>query len=97
MPKPIEDLADALQRCFADAVRQGAAEACREIRDEMRSTRADGQKVREEMRTMRADVTARLDRQDATLKRQDATLARQNEALRFMWRQMKGNGKFPLD
>ena len=76
MAQPIEDLADALQRCLADAARSGAAEAVQELRGEVHA-------AREEMHAMRNDMTARLDRQD--------------EALRLMWRQMKGNGSFPLD
>ena len=45
--------------------------------------RADLGELRGDMRSMRDAMAARLDRQD--------------EALRLMWRQMKGNGRFPLD
>ena len=69
-------MADALQRCLADAAKRGAAEAVREVRDEVRE-------VRDEVREVRNEVSARLDRQDA--------------ALHLMWKQMKGNGSFPLD
>lgn len=46
---------------------------------------------------IKAEFGSRFDRIDARLDRQDAVLSRQNEAPRLMWRQMKGNGSFPLD
>lgn len=45
--------------------------------------RAEVGELRGEMRSMSEAMNARLDRQD--------------DALRLMWRQMKGNGRFPLD
>ena len=41
-----------------------------------------GDELRAEIGSMRDALDARLDKQD--------------EALRLMWRQMKGNGRFPL-
>ena len=67
--RPIERLASALQDCMDEAVRKGAREAAREVRDEL---------------------VPRLDKMDTRLDRQDGTL-------RLMWKQMKGNGKLPID
>ena len=67
----------------------GALQACLHEAAEQGAERAVG-KMRAEMREFRTEVREHLDRQDVRLDRQD-------EALRLMWRQMKGNGRFPLD
>lgn len=63
---------------------------------------------REALDECRRHTDVRLDRQNATLRemrdhmderldRQDATLAKQNATLRTFWKQMKGNGRLPID
>ena len=80
---PIQDLADALQRCFDSAVEQGAK------RTEERIEAKWGP------RFDRMDT--RLDRMDTRLDRMDTRLDRQDDTLRLMWKQMKGNGSLPID
>ncbi len=42
-------------------------------------------------------MDTRLDRMDGRLDRMDGRLDKQDETLRLMWKQMKGNGKLPID
>ena len=42
-------------------------------------------------------MDGRLDRMDGRLDRMDGRLDKQDETLRLMWKQMKGNGKLPID
>ena len=68
----VEEVADALQACFNDAVRAGTRH-----------------------------MDTRLDRQDASIQEirdhMDKRLDRQDETLRMVWKQVKGNGKLPID
>lgn len=43
------------------------------------------------------ELAPRLDRMDTRLDRMDGRLDKQDETLRLMWKQMKGNGKLPID
>lgn len=43
------------------------------------------------------ELAPRLDRMDTRLDRMDGGLDKQDETLRLMWKQMKGNGKLPID
>ena len=46
-------------------------------------------------------MDSRLDRQDEAIrqmgKHMDSRLDRQDETLRMVWKQVKGNGKLPID
>lgn len=42
-------------------------------------------------------MDTRLDRMNTRLDRMDGRLDKQDETLRLMWKQMKGNGKLPID
>ena len=42
-------------------------------------------------------MDARMDRMDTRLDRMDTRLDRQDETLRMVWKQVKGNGKLPID
>ena len=74
--RPIEQIADGLQRCINEAAEKAAEKAVQSL-------------------------APRLDRQDATirelLEHVDVRLDRQDETLRMMWKQMKGNGRLPID
>ena len=85
--RPIERLAAALQDCFDESVRTGAREAAHEAANE----------VKAELVPRLDRMDSRLDRMDSRLDRQDAILDKQNETLKLMWKQMKGNGKLPID
>ena len=84
---PAEELASALQDCLNEAARKGAEKAAQTVKDELvpRLDRMD----------------ARLDRQDAAIRQMrehmDARLDRQDDTLRMVWKQVKGNGKLPID
>ena len=51
-------------------------------------------RVREEIRE---EFGPRFDRVDARLDGMDTRLDRQDETLRMVWKQVKGNGKLPID
>ena len=80
---PIEQLSDGLQRCINEAAEKAAEKAVQGL-----APRLDR-------------MEARLDRQDAAiqefLEHVDGRLDRQDETLRMMWKQMKGNGRLPID
>ena len=82
-PRPIEQIADGLQRLIAETAETAAEKAV----------------ARLEPRLDRMD--ARLDRQDETIasmrEHMDTRLDRQDETLRMVWKQVKGNGKLPID
>ena len=92
--RPIERLADALQECFNEAAENAANRAIKKI--EPRLDRQD-----QTIRQMREHVDVRLDRQDQTVRQMrehmDARLDRQDQTLRMVWKQVKGNGKLPID
>ena len=56
---------------------------------------------RETLDECRRHTDVRIDslerKMDARLDRQDATLEKQNATLSTFWKQMKGNGKLPID
>ncbi len=99
--RPIEQIADGLQRCINEAAEKAAEKAVQGL-----IPRLDRQDAA--IREVRDHVDARLDRMDGRLRRQDAAiqgirdhvdarLDRQGETLRMMWKQMKGNGRLPID
>ncbi|MDD9982749.1 MAG: hypothetical protein OXU81_15565 [Gammaproteobacteria bacterium] len=81
--RPIEQIADGLQRCINEAAEKAAEKAVQSL-----APRLDRQDAA--IREVRDHVDARLDRMDERLHRQD-------ETLRLMWKQMKGNGRLPID
>ena len=92
--RPIEQIADGLQRCINEAAEKAAEKAVQGL-----APRLDRQDAA--IQGIRDHVDARLDRQDATirelLEHVDVRLDRQDETLRMMWKQMKGNGRLPID
>ena len=92
---PVKELADALQDCVEPPGREkrtenlaSALQAC------LNHAVAEG--VRE-VREVEKRVDARLDKQDETLRMMSDHLAKQDDTLRLFWKQLKGNGKLPID
>ena len=97
---PIKRLADALHDCveppgrtertewLADALQAGLNEA----------VRTGAKAAREEIKR---EFEPRFDRQEAAIQEMrehmDDRLDRQDETLRMVWKQVKGNGKLPID
>ena len=92
--RPIERLAAALQDCLNEAAHKAADRAAHKAAHEAADRAADraahkvadhvaDQAAHKAAQEVKADLMPRLDRQDATL--------------RLMWKQMKGNGKLPVD
>ena len=86
---PIQALAHALQNCFNEAVRQGTAYV-----DE----RLDHFGGRLEHFNGRLEhFDGRLEHFDGRLEHFDGRLDKQDATLRLIWKQVKGNGKLPID
>ena len=85
--RAVENLASSLMECLNASVEEGA--------------RAAASEVERRMNERFSHVERRLDRQDATVREMrehmDTRLDRQDETLRMVWRQVKGNGKLPID
>ena len=81
--KPIEMIAQGLQGLVHEAAEAAAQKVKEEIREEF-GPRFDR-------------VEARLDRMCERLDGMDTRLDRQDETLRMVWKQVKGNGKPPVD
>ena len=69
---------------------------------EVRLDRMDSRLDRMDSRLDRMDnrldgMEARLDGMDTRLDRMDTRLERQDGTLRMVWKQVKGNGKLPID
>ena len=97
-PRPIEDLAAALQRCFDAAVQEGT----RAVREEVRAVREDMDarfgEMREYMDTRLGEMSRYMDTRLGEMRGyMDTRLDKQDATLRMMWHQMKGNGKLPID
>lgn len=80
---PIKMIAQGLQ----GVVHEAADTAARRVREE----------IREEFGPRFDRVDARLDGMDKRLDGMDTRLDRQDETLRMVWKQVKGNGKLPID
>lgn len=56
---------------------------------------------REAAREIKNELVPRLDKQDATIRQMrehmDDRLDKQDATLRMVWKQVKGNGKLPID
>ena len=88
--KPIEMIAQGLQGLVHEAAETAAQKVKEEIRKEF-GPRFDRMDARLD------GMDARLDGMDGRLGRMDIRLDRQDETLRMVWKQVKGNGKLPID
>ena len=103
--RAVENLASSLIECLNASVDEGARAAASEVERRMNERfshmeqRLDRQDAT--VREMREHMEQRLDRQDATVREMrehmDTRLDGQDETLRMVWRQVKGNGKLPID
>ena len=84
-PRPVERLADALRDCVEPP---GRAERTARLAGALQACLDEA--VERGANRAVEKLAPRLDRMDTRLDRQDDTL-------RLMWRQMKGNGKLPID
>ena len=95
--KPIEMIAQGLQGLVHEAAETAAQKVKEEIRKEF-GPRFDRMDARLDRMDARLDgMDARLDGMDGRLGRMDIRLDRQDETLRMVWKQVKGNGKLPID
>ena len=102
--KPIEMIAQGLQGLVHEAAETAAQKVKEELRKEFgprfdrMDARLDGMDARLDRMDARLDgMDRRLDGMDGRLGRMDIRLDRQDETLRMVWKQVKGNGKLPID
>ena len=95
--KPIEMIAQGLQGLVHEAAETAARKVREEIREEFgpRFDRVDARLDR--MDTRLDGMDKRLDGMESRLDGMDTRLDRQDETLRMVWKQVKGNGKLPID
>ena len=88
--EPIEMIAQGLQGLVHEAAEAAAQKVKEEIREEF-GPRFDRVEARLD------GMDKRLDGMESRLDGMDTRLDRQDETLRMVWKQVKGNGKLPID
>ena len=90
--RPIEQIADGLQRLIAETAEQAAEKTAERVAEKTAERAAEKAVARLEPRLDRMDA-----RIDGLERHMNTRLDRQDDTLRLMWKQMKGNGKLPID
>ena len=94
--RPIKRLADALHDCVEPP---GRTERTERLAAALQACLNEA--VEEGAKRTREEWGPRFDRQDAAIREirdhMDARLDRQDDTLRMVWKQVKGNGRLPID